>query len=120
VVIWAGSVLKWGTISRFIWTALAATAGYTDKAMRDFLIARDAAIADVVDYTPRAASFFVDPIGEVISDVQQEEEGIAYAELDLSRTVEPKQFHDGVGYYNRSDIFGNTVRVIWLCSVSSR
>jgi len=37
--------------------------------------------------------------------VLQDEEGIAYAEIDLSRCVEPKQFHDVVGYYNRFDIF---------------
>jgi aliphatic nitrilase len=81
------------------------TAGYMDKAMRDVLIARDGAIADVIDRTPRAASFFVDPTGEVIGDVLQDEEGIAYAEIDLNRCVEPKQFHDVVGYYNRFDIF---------------
>jgi hypothetical protein len=34
-----------------------------DKAMRDFLVARDGAIADVIDHTPRAASFFIDPTG---------------------------------------------------------
>ena len=81
------------------------TAGYMDKAMRDFLIARDPEIADVIDHTPRAASFFVDPTGEVVSEVLQDEEGIVYVELDLNRCVEPKQFHDVVGYYNRFDIF---------------
>ena len=43
-----------------------------DKAMRDFLVARDGAIADVIDHTPRAASLFIDPTGEVISEVLQE------------------------------------------------
>jgi len=81
------------------------TAGHMDKAMRDFLVARDGAIADVIDRTPRAASFFIDPTGEIISEVLQGEEGTAYAEIDLSRCVEPKQFHDVVGYYNRFDIF---------------
>lgn len=85
------------------------TAGYMDKAMRDFLVARDPAIADVVDHTPRAASFFVDPTGEVFGDMLQDAEGIAYAELDLNRCVEPKQFHDVVGYYNRFDIFDLSV-----------
>jgi aliphatic nitrilase len=81
------------------------TAGYMDKPMRDFLIARDSAIADVIDRTPRAASFFVDPTGEVMGEALQDDEGIAYAELDLNACVEPKQFHDVVGYYNRFDIF---------------
>jgi len=62
--------------------------------MRDFLVGRDGTIADVIDHTPRAASFFIDPTGEVISEVLQDEEGTAYAEIDLSRCVEPKQFHD--------------------------
>jgi nitrilase len=40
-------------------------------------------------------------VGESI----QGEEGIVYAELDLEDCVEPKQFHDTVGYYQRFDIF---------------
>ena len=35
----------------------------------------------------------------------QNEEGIAYAQFDLNQCIEPKQFHDVVGYYNRFDIF---------------
>ncbi|MGX1353247.1 nitrilase [Bradyrhizobium elkanii] len=85
------------------------TAGYMDQAMRAFLIERDRTIADVIDQTPRAASFFVDPTGSVFGDGLQDQEGIAYAEIDLNRCVEPKQFHDVVGYYNRFDIFGVTV-----------
>ncbi len=85
------------------------TAGYMDAAMRDLLIARDPQIADVLDRTQRAASFFVDPTGETIGDFLQEQEGIAYAEFDLTNCVEPKQFHDVVGYYNRFDVFSLTV-----------
>jgi hypothetical protein len=62
------------------------TAGYMDKALRDFLVARDGAIADVIDHTPRAASAFIDPTGEIISEVLQDEEGIAYDEIDLNRS----------------------------------
>jgi hypothetical protein len=39
--------------------------------------------------------------GEALS----ENEGIVYAEIDTSRSVEPKQFQDLTGYYNRFDIF---------------
>jgi aliphatic nitrilase len=85
------------------------TAGYMDAAMREVLIGRDPTIADVIDLTPRAASFFVDPTGEVMGDVLQDDEGIAYAQIDLNRCVEPKQFHDVVGYYNRFDIFDLSV-----------
>ncbi|QIG92000.1 MULTISPECIES: carbon-nitrogen hydrolase family protein [unclassified Bradyrhizobium] len=85
------------------------TAGYMDDAMRAFLVERDRSIADVIDRTPRAASFFVDPTGNVFGDQLQDQEGIAYAEIDLNRCVEPKQFHDVVGYYNRFDIFDVTI-----------
>ena len=85
------------------------TAGYMDKAMRAFLVERDPSAADVIDATPRAVSFFVDPTGETLGDTLQDEEGIAYAEFDLRRCIEPKQFHDVVGYYNRFDVFDLTV-----------
>jgi aliphatic nitrilase len=85
------------------------TAGYMDKAMREFLVSRDPDVADIIDGTQRAASFFVDPTGETLGDQLQEEEGIGYAELDLQRCIEPKQFHDVVGYYNRFDVFDVTI-----------
>jgi nitrilase len=84
-------------------------AGFMDKTMRDFLLARDSAVIDVIDGTQRAVSFFIDPTGETLGDVLQEEEGIGYAEFDLRRCIEPKQFHDVVGYYNRFDVFDITV-----------
>ncbi|MBI3230317.1 MAG: carbon-nitrogen hydrolase family protein, partial [Burkholderiales bacterium] len=80
-------------------------AGFMDQAMRDFFIQRDAQIAEIIDACQQAASFFVDPTGAVIGTTLHKEEGIAYAELDLRACVEPKQFHDVVGYYNRFDIF---------------
>ena len=84
-------------------------AGFMDQAMRDFLVNRDPAIAEIVDRLPRAASFFVDPTGAAVGDMLQLEEGIAYAEFDLGQCVEPKQFHDVVGYYNRFDVFSLSV-----------
>ncbi|MGP9810434.1 carbon-nitrogen hydrolase family protein [Rhodopseudomonas sp. NSM] len=81
------------------------TAGVLDKAARDMLVARDPSAATVLDNTPRAASFFLDPTGEQIGEALCEDEGILYADIDLNRCVEPKQFHDVVGYYNRFDIF---------------
>jgi len=85
------------------------TAGYMDTAMRDYLIARDPEVVDVIDRTQRAASFFVDPTGETVGEALQDQEGIAYAEFDLRRCIEPKQFHDVVGYYNRFDVFNLTI-----------
>src|SRR5699024_7593931 len=60
---------------------------------------------EVLDKTPRAATQFLDPGGAVIGDTLQHEEGIAYATFDLEACIEPKQFHDIVGYYNRFDVF---------------
>jgi aliphatic nitrilase len=73
------------------------------------LVARDPASAAVLDATPRAESFFLDPSGEQIGDALRDDEGILYAEIDLNRCVEPKQFHDVVGYYNRFDVFDLSV-----------
>ncbi|TBV00493.1 carbon-nitrogen hydrolase family protein [Phytopseudomonas dryadis] len=80
-------------------------AGYMDAAMRDFLVDRDPTVAAVLDGTPRAATLFVDPTGTQVGEMLQAEEGILYADLDLNRCIEPKQFHDVVGYYNRFDVF---------------
>jgi nitrilase len=80
-------------------------AGFMDKAMRDFLVDRDATIAPIVDGTSQGASMFVGPDGAQIGAAIQHEEGIIYAEFDLNACVEPKQFQDVVGYYNRFDVF---------------
>lgn len=80
-------------------------AGFMDRPMRDFLVDRDPAVAEIVDETPRAASMLIDPTGAQIGQALQADEGILIGEIDLSACVEPKQFHDVVGYYNRYDIF---------------
>ena len=80
-------------------------AGFLDKPMRDFLVERDASVASILDGTPQGASMFVGPDGAQIGSVIQHEEGIIYAEFDLNACVEPKQFQDVVGYYNRFDVF---------------
>ena len=53
------------------------------------------------NYTP------VDPTGTPLGDAICRDEGILYAKIDLARSVEPKQFHDVVGSYNRFDIFSS-------------
>ncbi|PID68628.1 MAG: aliphatic nitrilase [Flavobacteriales bacterium] len=50
-------------------------------------------------------SGFIDPNGQVIGDSLIDEEGIAYAEIDLENCIQPKQMHDIIGHYNRFDIF---------------
>lgn len=58
-----------------------------------------------IDNTPQAVSMVIGPAGLPVSEVVSGEERLLYAEIDLSQCVEPKQFHDVVGYYNRFDIF---------------
>ena len=61
--------------------------------------------AETIDSATQGASLFLDPTGSQVGEQVQGEEGIAYADLDLNACVEPKQFHDVVGYYQRFDVF---------------
>jgi nitrilase len=79
--------------------------GCLDLSIRDELARLDQAALDTLENSPPAVSMILDPTGEVISDVLADHEGIVYAEIDIARCIEPKQFHDVVGYYNRFDIF---------------
>jgi aliphatic nitrilase len=59
----------------------------------------------ILDQSPRALSVVFAPSGMPLGEALCWHEGILYAEIDLSQSVEPKQFHDVVGSYNRFDIF---------------
>ncbi|AIG01959.1 nitrilase [Pseudomonas fluorescens] len=52
-----------------------------------------------------AFSAILGPDGRVIGQPLIDEEGIVYAEIDLSRCIQPRQMHDIAGHYNRFDIF---------------
>lgn len=52
-----------------------------------------------------AFSGILGPDGRVIGDPLIDVEGIVYADIDLSRCIQPRQMHDIVGHYNRFDIF---------------
>lgn len=84
-------------------------AGCVDVSMRDALAGLAPEALETFNATPRGVSMILDPTGELISDVLNDTEGIAYADIDVARCVEPKQFHDVVGYYNRFDVFDLTV-----------
>jgi len=78
--------------------------GNNDK--RDFRVCvGDRAILEIIQESPRSVSMILNPAGPVIGEPLSDSEGIVYAEIDTSRSVEPKQFHDLTGYYNRFDIF---------------
>ncbi|ALM47702.1 aliphatic nitrilase [Flavobacterium psychrophilum] len=52
-----------------------------------------------------AFSGIIGPNGAVIGKPLIDEEGIVYADIDLSKCIQPKQMHDILGHYNRFDIF---------------
>ena len=65
----------------------------------------DKNIREAIERSPKSVSMILDPTGSVMSEVISGEEGIVYGEIDTALSVEPKQFHDVVGYYNRFDVF---------------
>src|SRR5262249_44386731 len=83
--------------------------GFLDSAARETLAGLGAEAGDILDATPRAISLVIGPTGDPVSEVMSGQEGILYADIDLAACVEPKQFHDVVGYYNRFDVFHLTV-----------
>lgn len=73
--------------------------------MRETVIQHNPSAVETLDSLTQGQSCFLDPTGAQVGENVQGEEGIAYAELNLADCVEPKQFHDIVGYYQRFDIF---------------
>jgi aliphatic nitrilase len=59
----------------------------------------------ILEQSPRGISVVLDPTGTPLGEALCRDEGILYADIDLAQSVELKQFHDVVGYYNRFDIF---------------
>ena len=80
-----------------------------DQAAREWIANGDRAAAGVLEATPTSESFFVDPTGAVVSEATTSE-GLALAEFDLRRCIEPKRFHDVAAGYNRFDLFDFRVR----------
>jgi aliphatic nitrilase len=79
--------------------------GFMDDAMREGLAALGTDALQVLDASPRAVSMVIGPTGEPVSEIIADREGLLYADIDTRACVEPKQFHDVVGYYNRFDVF---------------
>ncbi len=63
----------------------------------------------ILDQSPRGISVVLGPTGTPLGEALCRDEGILYADVDLAQGVEPKQFHDLVGGYNRFDIFALSV-----------
>jgi aliphatic nitrilase len=84
-------------------------AGHIDQTMIDWVSKIGPEAVEIVENSPRGVSMVLDPTGTVISEKRSHDEGIVYANIDTSKCVEPKQFHDVVGYYNRFDVFSLNV-----------
>ena len=69
------------------------------------MLALDEPMRAMLSGTPAAFSGIYGPDGRLITEPLIDAEGIVYAEVDLNRCIEPKQYHDIIGHYNRFDIF---------------
>lgn len=81
------------------------SSAFADTALVEAVTAGDTAARDVLEKSPRSVSMILDPSGTPLAVGPSDAEAIVYADIDVALCVEPKQFHDVVGYYNRFDIF---------------
>lgn len=98
------------------------SAGVIDNACKDAIASatlQGQLLKTQMDAAPQAASMFLDPTGALLpgfvidsetgakeaKDFLQNEPGILYADLDLDKCVEGKQYHDVTGGYQRLDVF---------------
>ena len=83
--------------------------GFMDGLMRSELGKINKEAGRILDHTPRGVSMVIGPTGDVVSQTAEKDETLLYCDIDIADCVEPKQFHDVVGHYNRFDIFKLTV-----------
>ncbi|AXK62965.1 carbon-nitrogen hydrolase family protein [Burkholderia sp. IDO3] len=84
------TIVSCSTISEEIIEAMAASRPQA----REMLSRRNSAFSGVLG-----------PDGRVIGEPLIDDEGIVYADIDLSRCIQPRQMHDITGHYNRFDVF---------------
>lgn len=73
------------------------------------IIGVDEKIRAMLSGKPNAFSGIFGPDGQLVTQPLIDDEGIVYADIDINRCIEPKQYHDIIGAYNRFDIFKLTV-----------
>ena len=83
----------------------AVVAGCLTEEMINYVSNGDKNIEEILRITPRGISMVVDPTGKKVGGTSSSEEEVSYVNIDLNCCIEPKQFHDVVGSYNRFDIF---------------
>ena len=60
---------------------------------------------DSDDWLSRGNTVIVGPEGEILAGPLTGEEGVLYAEIDVTRARTSRQQFDPVGHYSRSDVF---------------
>ncbi len=73
-----------------------------DPAMMEILCREDAKKREWMKGC-RSYSGITDPLGNTLAELV-DQEGIVYADIDLSEIVTAKQFHDIIGHYTRMDV----------------
>ena len=68
-------------------------------------VAHDDASRAMLQRKNSAFSGIFGPDGRLISEPLIDVEGIAYADIDINKCIQPKQMHDIIGHYNRFDVF---------------
>ena len=74
---------------------------------QEIIKAMEGVVADARARLERRSSAFsgvIGPDGRVTGTSLIDEEGIVYADVDLSRCIQPRQMHDIAGHYNRFDV----------------
>ena len=74
----------------------------------EIIRAMESVVPDARARLERKSSAFsgvIGPDGRVVGKPLIDDEGIVYADIDLTKCIEPKQMHDIVGHYNRFDVF---------------
>lgn len=83
--------------------------GLLDEALIEDITAIAPDTATTLREAPAPASMILGPTGEPIAEPLVGEEGIVYADIDVTESIELKQAHDVVGYYQRFDLFRLTL-----------
>lgn len=79
--------------------------GLLDDDAIEMVAEGDSRVEEALRSAPQPTSMIVHPTGELCSEPLVGGEGIVYADIDIAESIEPKQAHDIVGYYQRFDLF---------------
>jgi predicted amidohydrolase len=79
--------------------------GVLDEVGREDLARDNEEIREVLETAPAPTSVVVGPLGTRVGEPLVGQEGIIYAEIDISQNIEHRLAHDITGSYQRFDLF---------------